>query len=763
MSFFKKRKTKIILLSLLGSVAVSGSIATIVYFASTNNQLSNDYTSSKIAKPNFIPKDNLELNDTNPSNADMNLKEIPKPEPLPEPEKPKPEPKKEIIKVEEKKPEPEKPKPKPEPEKPKPEPEKPEPEPEKPKPKPIPTPPKKQTETNFHDTKTNTIIIAGVEVKADITPHKPRKIFNFDVENKIANVNPYINDSTGKINSIEVTDELREKVVGDTKAGLVSHDASMMWGLASQIKDPREISKFWKQQPWVWEDLSYKWSRLFDSPNVVNFLKPGKAEIYKKMLANNEFESKEHRYTWLFENFDITKVTKLTSNAENYLAKGYTTDPHNVYINENGEIDSHAYSPPEEFNTVTSRLKRDNYTRRVFSYNSEWGRSPDDIRNGNYPGWSKSNINNDPRFDGLITSGDGINAILMKRDTPLNSKNQINEGIVIEIDASNKSGYDKTISLIKKIKEKNLPVVSYRIKNMGEKDSAQAFKPILQELPDEIKQLELYFSAQATNTGSLIALENKHIKELSLYTLGNSLQNEWNVNPLSVRNTEWINTNDYNVSSEYGANSKIATRITFDTLAFDEEDYNENATDPYERINLGLRMAYYARNNEPFFQGGLGPGLNPDDNEKGNSYPMGLDFSRVPNIKTLHGLIFKDTLKPSNGVRKIERVTFYNNQSYYEVGLKDLNEAGLENFATGPYQTPKIFFSNKRDTTKFKYTDKSITPSAIANLLKFTQYAKNGDDSFTGIVVLDKGNDSVKATLESAGIKVEIDDGYDFL
>ncbi|MBU4689448.1 putative immunoglobulin-blocking virulence protein [Mycoplasma zalophidermidis] len=765
MSLFKKRKTKVIVLSLLGSVIASGSIGTIVYFASVNSQLATHYTSAQIAKPNFIPKDNLELKNTNPSNADNNLKEIPKPEPLPEPEKPKPEPvpKKEIQKIPEpEKPKPEKPKPKPEKPKPKPEP-KPKPAPEKPKPKPVPLPPQKTPESPSRDNNKQTIIISGIEVKADITPFKPRQIFDFDVRNKISNVNPYINDSTGKLNSVEVTKELREKVLSDTKGGLSSGFGQKVWELSNEIDDPNQIKSFWQQQPWVWEKISDKWQRLFDSPNVKKFLKEGKDIEYQKMLDNNEFKSKEHRYSWLYKNFDFTKVTKLTSNAEAQLAKGFTTDPDNVYINENGEIDSYAYSPAPDFNSVTSRLKRDNYTRRVFSYNTEWMRNPDDVKNGIYPGWSSSNINTDPRFDGLINQGDGINAILMKRDKPDNSPNQINEGIVIEIDASNKSGYDKTITLIKKIKEKNLPVVSYRIRNMGQNDSAQAFKPILEELPNDIKQLELFFSAQATNTGSLIALENKHIKELSLYTLGNSLQDEWTVNPLSVRNTEWINTNDYNVSSEYNINSQIATRITFDTLAFDQIDYNESSSDPYERINLGLRMAYYARNNEPFFQGGLGPGLNPDNNEKGNSYPTGLDFSRVPKIRTLHGLIFNDTQKPTNGSRKVTRVTFFNNKEYYEIGLKDLDSAGLENFATGPFQTPKIFFSNKRGTTKFKYTDSSITSNAISNLQTFTRYAKNGDEAFTGTVLLDPGNTSVKSALEGAGIKVEIDNGYDYL
>jgi|GEM_PF-3736616 len=58
---------------------------------------------------------------------------------------------------------------------------------------------------------------------------------------------------------------------------------------------------------------------------------------------------------------------------------------------------------------------------------------------------------------------------------------------------------------------------------MGKSDSSQKFMDILKAIPDEIQLLELFFSAGSSNTSSLIALENKHIKELGIYTLGNSL------------------------------------------------------------------------------------------------------------------------------------------------------------------------------------------------------------------------------------------------
>ncbi|MCU9938977.1 hypothetical protein NWQ34_05255 [Mycoplasmopsis felis] len=85
-------------------------------------------------------------------------------------------------------------------------------------------------------------------------------------------------------------------------------------------------------------------------------------------------------------------------------------------------------------------------------------------------------------------------------------------------------------------------------------------------------------------------LENKKIKELSLYTEGNSLLEYWSLNPLALRNTNWVNTIDYNVSKENPANTNIPTRITFNALAFEDSDYLKGEEDPYKRINDGLRL-----------------------------------------------------------------------------------------------------------------------------------------------------------------------------
>ncbi|QBF34594.1 putative immunoglobulin-blocking virulence protein [Mycoplasmopsis phocirhinis] len=764
MKFFKNKKNKLISLSVLSTISLTSIASVAIYLAASKPVNAIDYQTNAKASQNFIAKDNLELDKTLNSLIDLNLKEIPKPTPQP---KPKPEPKKEIkiIKITAE----DKPKPKPEP---------------KAEVKPVPKPkiepiqqPKQELnnlisdedrEVAYEDNLAN-LTLVGVDVHAKIENAKTRQIFKYDVKHSITNPNPYQNDTTGKIISVDVTDKLRKAAVENAKGGPVGLNGDMIKILIDSYLHIKElngtkIDNFVKQNSHYWDKEFWKWQRLFDSENVKKFLNEEGLAQYDTFDFGG---SKAYRYLWLYNHIDFSKVTKLSKVAEDYLAKGYVLDQRETYFTENGELESSAYNLPDDYNGTISRLKRDNLTRRVFSYDSPYNRSPDQIRDGSYPGWTSSDVTlTDNEFKDLVQTGDGVKIILMTRDKFIeNDPKQINQGYVLEIDAANKLGYDKTIKLIQRVKQNNLNVISYRIKNMGENDTAQAFKPILRELPDKILQLELHFSDRATNTGSLIELENKSIKELALYTRGNSLLDEWSINPLALRKTEWINTNDYNVSSEYAAGAVIFTRITFNTLAFDVQDYDKNSTNPFERINLGLRMAYYARNNEPFFQGAYGSGLDADHNEGGNSYPTGLDFSRVPEIKSLRGLIFNDIIKSSNNSRKIWRATFYNNDRFFEIDNLNLEQAGFENFAQAfATERPKIKFSNGPTTVGFKIKE-DLSSTAIANLIRFKELVKNDNKDFLGKILVDvdtPNKDSVVQKLQNAGFTVEQDNGFSF-
>lgn len=735
MKFFKKRKNKVLLCTFGGILASSIMISSIFYASSSHS--SNRFITKKTdAKANLIPKDNLDYENASPSNSDNNLKETPKPAPIPE-EKIVPTPK---------------PTPQPAPT-PKPTP--------KPSPTPQPTPTPKPSPKP--ETKIVKLLINGAWVDAEIEEPSPRQTFEYDKQNNLQNPNPYINQIVGKIKNIHVTEEFRKNSLEKAKNGLVPNwIKSSVSDLLKYADSDDEIEKIANNNRYWYDRIWQKFQRLFDSPNVVNFLKePAKSEF-----LNKQFKSKDHKYAWLYTNLDFDKFTKLSNGANKNLKEGLTPDQDNAYINENGEIDSYAYSPADGFNTVTSRMQNDNKNRRVFGYNEWRGRSAWETQNGEYPGWTKTNVTSEFKKYGL-SDGDGIVVNKLTRKTP--EQGSLNEGYIIDIDASNDQGYEKAKKIIEELKKQNINVTGYRIRNMGKFDSNQRFEEILKALPDTLPLLELFFSANAANTSSLIALQSKRIKELGLYTLGNSLLDEWSLNPNALRNVEWINSNDYNVSFEYKPGTDIATRITFDTLAFDEVDYDETGIDLDEklkRINDGFRMVYWVRNNEPIFQGGFGPGLNPDNKESENSYPQGLDLSRVKKIRSLRGLYFHDKFKSSNSKpRKLRRVKLYSSGSAFDISSEELNEAGFNKHLVLNEPTPprtKILFSNGNLTTKVKITGKKLLNSeGLSNLNILFRYAESLKNR---TVEVDKDANELKAQLKNAGYNVTTsDDDFDFI
>gem|GEM_PF-6592196 len=174
------------LFTTLGSItaATLGSVLLYNSFPSAENSIS--ISSSSKAKPNLIPKDNLDFSNSNNSNSDSNLKDLPKneaPKPI-EPSKP------DIVK-----------------------PITPDKQPEK-KPN-NPSQPKDDGKTE-----TRTIKISGVDVQAKVKPQADRQYSQYDKDNNIANINPYQNQIVGEIVDVEVTDELRKKNIDSARSGL---------------------------------------------------------------------------------------------------------------------------------------------------------------------------------------------------------------------------------------------------------------------------------------------------------------------------------------------------------------------------------------------------------------------------------------------------------------------------------------------------------------------------------------------------------------
>ncbi|ACU78312.1 mycoplasma virulence signal region (Myco_arth_vir_N) family [synthetic Mycoplasma mycoides JCVI-syn1.0] len=741
MYFLKKKKNKILTIALVASLAASVSFGSVLYYSFSDNHISFDTSSNGITDAELAPINNA-INDAIVSNRDNKLK--------PSEEK--------IIKETEKKIEekiiipPAKKEEKIE------------------AAKPIPKPVVRKPETKITSPKITrrkqTITIAGIEVEAEIEGPPGFVTHQRDKDRKISNpTKPYQNHTVNKILSVKVTDKLKEQVAKDALSGGNGYDEgvglfnnSIFNVFKEEFNSGKELNDILsslesvaRQNSGAFQNTLERYKKMLDSNNVINFLKSEAQKEYPKLKS--KFQTKNQEYIWLIANLDQSKFTKIASTSEKYLEKGLTISPRSAFINEAGEIDSNGWGPPDEYNTVTSRLRRDNSEYRVFDYDEYYSRSSDRIANGTYPGWVKEDVSEPYSKKYNFKASDGIRFSKLERINPNPAKGKLNSGLVLDLDVSNDEAYRRSKELIEKLQKDGEQITSYRIKNMGEKNSDQAFKDILGALPKDIQQLELFFSDKATNTASLIALENKNIKELSLYTSGNSLKKAWSYNPLALRNTTWINTIDYNVSAEYSSHDKITTRITFNTLAFDQEDFSNGS---YERINDGLRMVYYARNNEPFFQGGHGPGLEPDKKLGQNSYPTGLDFSRVTGIKSLKGLRFDDDLDTSNEPRKITELTLYNNESYFEISSDELNEANLQHLSTGEGnpEKPKIHFSNGNNTTSIRISGKTLlSDEGRRNLDKYFEYNESLRNSGKQIQI-PNGSDELKKQLEGWGYKV---------
>nr|VZR97476.1 hypothetical protein MF5295_00330 [Mycoplasma feriruminatoris] len=747
MHIWKKKKNKILIMALAASLATSVSFGSVIYYSFSDANISFDTSSNGITDAELAPINNA-ANDAIVSNRDNKLKpsnekiirETDSTERLVIP----------TVKKEEKN------------------------ETAKPEFKPDIRRPESPTVKPSVSKSTRTIIISGVEVEAEVEGPPGFYTHKEDVERGIANPKrPYQNQSVGKILKVKVTDALRKGVISESLTGGEGYDSgaalfnnSIFNVFDRDLKNSNDVEKTLSELEAVanqnagsYQNTLERYKRLLDSPNVVNFLKDDAKEKYKEL--NPKFKTNTQRYIWLIANLDKSKFTKIASTSEKYLEQGLTISPRSAFINEKGEIDSNGWGTPDEFNSTTSRIQKDNSSYRIFSYDTPYNRPSNLVESGNYPGWTKTDVTNEFTKDYDFKAGEGITISKLKRDKPSTAKDKINEGLVLEIDASKDYAYGKTKELIKKFKEKNQKITSYRIKNMGELNSAQNFIEILSELPDEIPQLELFFSDKATNTASLIALENKKIDDLSLYTTGNSLRRSWSYNPLALKNTAWINTIDYNVSAEYPRDLKISTRITFNTLAFDQKDF-ENGK--YDRINDGLRMVYYARNNEPFFQGGHGPGLTPDKELGENSYPTGLDFTRIPKIRSLRGLIFEDRLNSSNRSRKITELTLHNTGSAFDISVDELNNANLEHLSTGEGnpEKPKIYFSNGNETSSIKITGKGrISEKGREYLSKYFEYG----ESFKGKpkqVQVEQGSTELEKQLREWGFNVSVSNGREF-
>ncbi|QJB71542.1 putative immunoglobulin-blocking virulence protein [Mycoplasma sp. 1654_15] len=543
-----------------------------------------------------------------------------------------------------------------------------------------------------------------------------------------------------------------------------------------ELKQAEKISKQLLAQRPKAEGFDARGREVFSDVNkakLQEWQKLYNAAEDKRIEAKQHIEdAKNVKYAKLIYYIDYSKFSKVDEETQKYLEKGLTIEPDNanIQLRADGTLESHSWSPIT--NKTTALYTRDNLKKRAFGYNSYYWRPGGDILSGKYPGWTKTDITTQYSQYGASKTN-GITVAKLRKDLGNNDETVRNEGIVVTIDMKNNTGYSKTKKFIEDLIRDKKEITSYRFLNMGATDGNQKFKDILLALPNKLPQLELFIEGTNHNTSFLSALEDKEIDELSIYTQGNSLAEDWSINPWALKNVAWYNTNDYNVSSDYAKGAKVATIVSFNSLAFDDSDYKGDGN--YKRINDGLRMAYWTRNNEKVFQGHMGPGLNPDTKESENSYPTGLDLTRVTKTKSLRGLIFYDEKKPSNSKpRRLNRIGLYNNSNTFEITAEELNEAHFDVLDTSnPFAQPKpkIFFANDSATRNIKVVANSkvqaLNSTGANNLNILLKYAKQkiGDSRLfqPGQKILVNSSDTqLQQSLRNLGFNVQVDTGITY-
>ncbi|TDV24128.1 putative immunoglobulin-blocking virulence protein [Mycoplasmopsis mustelae] len=788
----KKRVLKINLI-VLGAV-LSSSVAGSVALANlTQTSASINYDNDLNSVPVIDARDNLDLKNGINSAKDFGLEQKSK---VKEPEQPKP---KEPIKIVEQpievkpieqKPKPEiKPVPIPKPDQPKPQtkpstptipvPPKPEVKQEV-KPVPVPKPavitPKPGTVKQVVSTDAGTFTV-------ETQPLPPRVDKRSDVEKGIVNRVPYVAELTPDISNVTVTEaNIKASVANGVKS--LSQFNKLWTGIPGDRKSigatyfddykrdgnaiiqthldnsPNELDLILQ--------LWFKYRQLIESGNAKKYMFDSQQQYYEQWYnmpdtlsyippRGYDRTTLKVGHLWIAFNIDANKLTEVAPSVKADLSKGLYigADDRNTYVNAQGQIDSYTRTPI--FNKVTSEITRNNTQKRVFGFNSIYNRPGGQIESGDIPGWTKSNVTSQYEGKYGFSNSDGIKFTHYTRNADNNIPSNRKEATVVTVDFANESGYQKAKELIQKLVQNNEQITGYRFTNIGLSNSRQKIKDILSVLPHKLPLLELFF--EGYNTDGLEALQDKEIDELGLYTSQNSLDERWAINPWALKNVAWVNTQDYNVSFDYAKNARVFTRITFDSLAFDEEDWvsEEDLT----KINNGLRMAYVTRNNERIFQGSFGPGLKPDRNASGNSYPTGLDLSRIPQAKGLKNMIFYDEDKGQGSLRKLKRIVLYNNSETWETDTENMNLAQFD--AILDKQTPmprsKIIFSNGKGTKniliKPKAQGATLNSTGLANLSTLINFS-NGTFSGDKFKIFVPNNEvNLYNQLKSAGYRVD--------
>ncbi|UTS70838.1 putative immunoglobulin-blocking virulence protein [Mycoplasma bradburyae] len=268
---------------------------------------------------------------------------------------------------------------------------------------------------------------------------------------------------------------------------------------------------------------------------------------------------------------------------------------------------------------------------RVLGNPNKWATDNSrDILSGHFDGWDMTidtqKYINDKEYG--INENDGIE---VRHYTPSNKmddyyKNKDDLSVFV-LDVDNNGGYDKFINFIKKVYEKNPnKKIGVILKNVGKVHTTRNVYDIIKSLPNNVETLTVFLDG--ADTTSLLALEGRHLRELNIYTTGQVNTDLWGINPLAIKNINFIpSLLAYNVGNinKFEKGTTIASTPIFTTLKFDRND-------DYKRVQEGIDIAKNRRS-ERIFQGNF---------QGDGAKPIFWDFADDPIIRNLKNLNVHD-------------------------------------------------------------------------------------------------------------------------
>ncbi|ADC31679.1 hypothetical protein MGF_5510 [Mycoplasmoides gallisepticum str. F] len=388
------------------------------------------------------------------------------------------------------------------------------------------------------------------------------------------------------------------------------------------------------------------------------------------------------------------------------------------------------YQDPSE-NPVLNYYKEVNKKKLLGVPNWQYNENPRDILNGDYRGWTRTDNTqqfiNDPKY--AITAEDGITVRHYtpneRNDDYYKNKRDVN---VFVLDVDNTSGYNKFIEFLKKAAD-TTPSIGVVLTNVGKTSTTRDVYDIIKALPKNVKMLTVFF--ENSNTSSLLALENRRLDELNIYTTGTVNSNLWGINPLALKHTNFIpSTNNYNVGGfdPYPPGSIIPSTPIFAALKFDRND-------DLARVQEGIDIAFNRRNERVFngqFQG------------KGGK-PVVWDFSDAPIIRSFKGLNIRDANLKIVRLSK-DLITSDDTGEHLVYNVSEFNNSQWTSLMS--YQPERGKYITFGRGTELKQPDdlillgKASDLTSTGDLATFIKYARMGG-SFKTIIVTDPALQSI--------------------